>query len=98
MPHDFQGHPLMLLPLALAGLVAVLVPPSTEFETASAGTEMRQAVYADCQAQARAPGATAPHSGTTPRTQSPAWLQQRQTEFMRCLHAGLPGQVLSASR
>jgi hypothetical protein len=98
MPHDFQGHRFMLWPLAIAGLMAVFVPPWTDIESGSASTTMRRAVYAECQAQALAPDTTAPRSGTTPRTQSPAWLQQRQAELFHCLQASLPGQVLSASR
>jgi hypothetical protein len=98
MPHGFQVHPAALLLLAVAGSVAVFVPPSTETETAGADTMVRYAVYADCKARTHVPGAAAPTSGTTPRTQSPAWLQQRQAETIHCLHARLPDQVLSASR
>jgi hypothetical protein len=96
MPDDFQVH--AFVPLFFAGLVAVFVPRSTEIEIVSAGISERQVVYADCQDQAHVLGASASHRDTMPRTQSPAWLQQRQAKIIHCLQSRLPDPVASGSR
>jgi hypothetical protein len=96
MPEDFKVHASALL--FFVGLVVDFVPRSTEIDIVSAGIADRQFVYAGCQDEARVPGATAPQSDNTPRTQSPAWLQQRHARIIHCLQSKLPEQVLSGSR
>ena len=91
MHHNAFRSALMFVPIAVAVLAALAVPsglqPVAVLDDGGAGLQ----AYARCRAQSAPTRAAAPASvqALGPRTQSPAWLQQREAALIHCLQAEL---------
>ena len=90
---------LMLMPMAVAVLVAVAVPGSPDGAGTADDADSQHEVYTRCRAETAplhaGPAASAP--AFSPRTQSPAWLSQREAALEHCLQAALAsGRLVSA--
>ena len=112
MHHDAMRNVLMLTPLAVAVLVAAAVPGMPDGAGKVADGDTQHAVYARCRAEtaplhagaSAAPPTHAAHAAQAaqaaqgPRTQSPAWVQQREAALQHCLQAALGGGRQASAR
>ncbi len=91
MQHDTLRNALLLMPMAVAVLVALAVPGTPEAPGTADDSEAQRALYAHCRAQSAAVPASATAEPAGPRAQSPAWLAQREAAVTHCLQAALAG-------